>query len=173
MAPGMMVVKSNQNVSGWHLQSGYTNPHHKKNYPFQGIDLNALNRISIWHQTFSNDFEHQCRGIDQGFKIVLSMPGEALLMSQNYFRISLTHLNQVKIIPELITTTESLRHFKPYQRKCFYDDERKLRFFKMYTKINCEVECQANFTKTMCECVKFSMPSTQFKIELNLKNFLY
>ncbi|XP_031621761.1 pickpocket protein 28-like [Contarinia nasturtii] len=153
----MMIVKNNPNASGWSLESGYSNPLvFRKNYPFQAGNYKRINFMHTVLQIDSNNYEHKCSGIEQGFKIVLSIPGEALRMSQNYFRI--TQLSFIELDPELITTTDRLRHFQPNQRKCFYGDERRLRFFKMYTAINCEEECLANFTKIMCACVKFSMP---------------
>lgn len=152
----MKIVKKSPNISGWNLQKGYTNVDYDEKFPFQSTKQDTLNVIFI--QSL-NGFEYKCNWIDQGIKVVLSTPGEALRMSQNYFRMPYRQLHAVFILPELITTTERVRNFKPHQRNCFYDDERQLRFFKMYTEINCEVECLANFTKTICECVKFSMPS--------------
>lgn len=159
MAAGMMIIKNNRNVSGWSLQNGYADPYDMKNYPFQGISLNLETLFSIGLHVLTNDFEYKCRGIDQGYKLVLSMPGEVPRMSYNYFRISLMHMNEIAITPEITITTEGLRHYEPNQRRCFFNDERRLRFFKIYTETNCEVECLANFTKKMCACVKFSMPS--------------
>lgn len=151
----MKTVKNNRNVSGWNLEKGYKSPRDKSNYPFQ----NNGDVFTFWHMASPTDFDHHCSGIGQGLKIVLSMPGEMARMSQNYFRTSTSNLHNIIISPELITTTDRLRHFTPTQRKCFYADERRLRFFKIYTRVNCEFECLAIFTKTMCECVKFSMPS--------------
>lgn len=72
----------------------------------------------------------------------------------------------------MITTSEGLRNYKPEQRKCFYQSERRLHFFKMYTQDNCEKECLANLTKTMCGCVKFSMPSKYAKYTKFNCNFI-
>lgn len=35
--------------------------------------------------------------------------------------------------------------------------ERQLKYFQMYTKSNCELECLSNYTMGKCGCVKFSM----------------
>lgn len=58
----------------------------------------------------------------------------------------------------MTTTSEGLRYYEPKQRKCFYQTERKLSFYKTYTRSNCERECLANLTKQMCGCVSFAMP---------------
>lgn len=43
-----------------------------------------------------------------------------------------------------------------FRRKCYFDSERKLRFLKVYTQRNCELECLSNATRKACGCVKFS-----------------
>lgn len=76
-----------------------------------------------------------------------------------YFRISLFEQMEVTIKPTITTTSNGLRSYDPNLRQCYFNDERRLRFFKVYSKNNCELECLANFTKKVCQCVKFSMPS--------------
>lgn len=46
------------------------------------------------------------------------------------------------------------------RRRCYFNDERPLRFFRTYSANNCFLECIANFTLAKCNCVKFSMPRT-------------
>lgn len=52
----------------------------------------------------------------------------------------------------------SLRSFTPERRDCFFEGERQLKFFRSYTKANCDWECMTNYTLDLCGCVKFSMP---------------
>lgn len=47
----------------------------------------------------------------------------------------------VWITPEIIQTDDDLRWISSEDRKCYFDDERNLTFFKMYTQRNCEMEC--------------------------------
>lgn len=56
---------------------------------------------------------------------------------------------------------KSLAVYKPRQRGCYMENERKLEFFKSYTKTHCVMECLANFTLKTCGCKKFSMPRRQ------------
>lgn len=42
-------------------------------------------------------------------------------------------------------------------RNCYLPEEKKLKFFKVYNKINCEHECQAELTLKSCGCVQFFM----------------
>lgn len=47
----------------------------------------------------------------------------------------------VWITPEIIQTDEGLRKFDPDHRKCYFDNERQLKYFNVYTRKNCEMEC--------------------------------
>lgn len=48
---------------------------------------------------------------------------------------------QVWITPQDIQTDNDLRSDDPDERNCFFDDERKLKYFQVYTQKNCEMEC--------------------------------
>jgi acid-sensing ion channel, other len=55
-------------------------------------------------------------------------------------------------------TDRALQKFPLRIRKCYFDGEKKLKFFKTYTKDLCEWECLANATVKKCGCAKFSHP---------------
>jgi acid-sensing ion channel, other len=48
---------------------------------------------------------------------------------------------EVLITPEIIRTDEDLRSYKPEKRGCYFEHERKLKYFQVYTRRNCEFEC--------------------------------
>lgn len=62
------------------------------------------------------------------------------------------------ISPILIKTEESLRKLSPEARDCYFDGEKKLKFFKIYSLMNCEQECYSNITYEKCGCVPFTKP---------------
>lgn len=81
----------------------------------------------------------------------------------------------ITVKPHMITTSHALKNLSPEKylikifkiiflncfisrRQCFFNKERALRFYKVYSQKNCEMECIANFTFAKCGCVKFSMP---------------
>lgn len=45
-----------------------------------------------------------------------------------------------------------------YSRNCYYNSERYLSLFKVYSETNCLVECLANATLKYCDCVFYHMP---------------
>lgn len=83
----------------------------------------------------------------------------------------------MSVKPNMITTSKGLVGYAPDRRQCYFNNERSLQFFKLYTQGNCKIECIANFTLSeilefsgsshelkmfihldKCECVKVSMP---------------
>jgi hypothetical protein len=69
----------------------------------------------------------------------------------------------------------SILLFVFFRRQCYFSRERELKFFKIYTKANCELECLANLTLRYCNCSLFYTPSeftvakSQFKFTIKLK----
>ena len=53
----------------------------------------------------------------------------------------------VVITPEIIKTDNNLKSLDVNVRKCYFDDERKLKYFKVYTQRNCEQECLTEISK--------------------------
>lgn len=71
------------------------------------------------------------------------------------------------------TDKPSLR-YSPLKRLSYARNERKLNFFKSYTKNHCDLESLSNFILTECDCVKFSMPRYKDTNICNLsKSFCY
>ncbi|XP_055307989.1 pickpocket protein 28-like, partial [Sitodiplosis mosellana] len=159
MARGMMIVEDNPDVSHWTFDRDYDQLFNKKNdeYP-RRISALYERTFQIAFKVHRHDNEKMCKGNDQWFKVTLTPPGEVISMSRNAFRVPIGAESIITIKPKLTHTSEGLRNYEPNQRKCFYQHERQLRFFKIYSERNCEEECLSNFTKIECGCVKFSMP---------------
>lgn len=62
----------------------------------------------------------------------------------------------VLITPEVLYPDKSLRNLKPENRRCLFEDEGILKYFKNYTKKNCEIECVSDLTYENCGCVPFN-----------------
>lgn len=158
MAPGMMIVHSNP-ISIWDLENGFSTMSNERKFPFRMVSASVDAGIEIFLRANSSKVDTRCNGQRYGFKMSVTMPGEALRISRNPLQIPIEKDIQIAIKPKWITTSDGLRKYEPHQRQCFFQSERRLRFLKMYTQANCEEECLANFTLNECGCVKFSMPS--------------
>jgi amiloride-sensitive sodium channel len=47
----------------------------------------------------------------------------------------------IKVQAEIIKSDPDMKKLDLSIRKCYFDNERKLKFFKIYTQKNCEQEC--------------------------------
>lgn len=64
---------------------------------------------------------------------------------------------EVFVTPNVITTDPDLQSIDVEDRVCFLDGEKQLRFFKIYTQKNCQMECFSNFSSQICGCVPFDV----------------
>lgn len=55
-----------------------------------------------------------------------------------------------------------MNEYCSFRRNCYYNSERFLSLFKVYSETNCFVECVANYTIQNCDCVTFSTPRFSF-----------
>lgn len=62
---------------------------------------------------------------------------------------------EVLITPSVIKSDDSLQSLELSDRSCYFKGERKLRFFNVYTKRNCETECFSKHFLEACNCVPF------------------
>lgn len=65
----------------------------------------------------------------------------------------------VKLEPQMMLIGEDLKAVSSERRDCYFDHEKPLNFFKVYTKYNCEHECQSQIFAEKCGCVPFDLIS--------------
>lgn len=161
MAPELMTVTENLNAKHWNLADGYNSNDGNitDSYPRRVFGTGAGTAISVILVDSEKDMDYICLGPIQGFKITLHNPSEIPQPAKNFILAPLNMDLFVKVKPDMIITADNLRDYTPDQRQCFFSSERKLRFFKVYTQGNCELECLSNFTKAECGCVKYTLPS--------------
>lgn len=160
-------VRHNLTTKYWSLETGYDKnaPDDNEQYPFHTYDAGPISGLDILLILLEQDLEYICRGPYTGFKLMLHLPVETPPVSRKSLSVPLNQQMKIAIKPNVIKTSNTLRKYNSSVRQCFFTSERKLRFFRVYTQLNCESECFANFTKTYCGCVKFSMPSNYCKKE--------
>lgn len=64
---------------------------------------------------------------------------------------------KILITPSVINTDEDLISFDVEDRQCYLDGEKYLRFYKIYSVKNCNVECFGNYSLEICGCVPFDI----------------
>ena len=60
--------------------------------------------------------------------------------------------------PEVTEASRDLGDLHLQYRGCHLDNENILRFYKHYTKRNCELDCLANITLDKCKCIPEYLP---------------
>ncbi|KAG4070425.1 hypothetical protein HA402_005657 [Bradysia odoriphaga] len=162
LSPDYTRIDHNMSANFWNLEEGYDTSIEidPQTYPYRVFGSGARVGLFVLLKLYEQNLEYICRGPVQGFKILLHTPGEVPQVSKHYFRVPLLQEVFSMSIDWLSYYTKYL-FFKSIircWRQCYFASERKLRFLKVYTQRNCELECLANFTLQACGCVKFSMP---------------
>ncbi|KRF94123.1 pickpocket protein 28 [Drosophila mojavensis] len=148
----------NVSKSKWSLDKGYDASCDVETYPARVLSAGARSGIFMTLQSFEQEVDYACRGPVQGFKVLLHAPDDVPQVSKQFVRIPMGREVLIAVKPNMITMSEGIAEYDPQRRQCFLGHERPLRFFKVYSESNCELECLANFTLAKCGCVKFSMP---------------
>lgn len=155
----------------WTPEKGYPTP--ETEFP-QRADRGQM----IYHQPYLSPIEKENICALKTYRIFLHKPNEILTpfhestflnydeVSEGFILILGLIFNPFQyleffIYPKSHRTDEALRRFSPQVRNCYFEGERVLKFFKVYTKALCEYECSTNQTLKECGCVKFSMPRTK------------
>ncbi|XP_058122939.1 pickpocket protein 28-like [Anopheles ziemanni] len=126
-------------------------------YSFNMLPEEEIFRKNALHNEHTN-IEYLCTGETQGYKLMLHESSEYPQVSKRHIRIPLGHEMSIAMKPQMMTTSKSAADYHWSKRQCFFDNERRLRFFQIYNQENCELECLANITLAVCGCVRFSMP---------------
>jgi acid-sensing ion channel, other len=141
----------------WTLEDGYLDD--------TNFDLDVYPRrgnkypMYVTFSSYKMEENEVCSRPVQGFKIFLHLPNETPDVSKFFYIVPYQQSVRISVSPKMTITDPELRDLPADVRQCYYSDERYLRFFKYYTKSNCEQECVANMTLSKCGCLRFHMPS--------------
>ncbi|XP_058834797.1 pickpocket protein 28-like [Topomyia yanbarensis] len=148
---------SETRASDWSLDAGYTVGAGSHSFPHRTITGGYHGGLAVTLLVNTSDVDYFCGNSFQGFKVFLHMPNE-YPQPYHFFRIPMDHELIVTVNPYVMAIERQAQQYPADIRKCYSTNERYLRFFKIYTKQNCEIECLTNYTFNMCGCVRFSMP---------------
>jgi Amiloride-sensitive sodium channel len=63
------------------------------------------------------------------------------------------------VFPHQTLISEEMRRISYRRRNCYFQQEKRLKFFKIYSKPSCEHECQSFAFARQCGCVPFYLLS--------------
>lgn len=156
----------------WNMENGYMHYANQsfRAYPHRVFGCGLRDALLVILGITLDESHEICSNLAPGFRISLHSPDKLPNLPDEFIHIPVEQDIYISVKPIMITTSNGLRRYAPDKRGCFFQTERKLRFFRTYNQQNCEQECLANFTKAQCGCVRFSMPSKNLKyFECDLK----
>lgn len=140
----------NQQKVEWSVERGYFNEN--STYPYKATLVYPKFILQMTPQDIKNACNVKIMGI------FVHLPHEVLTNHHQAFFMDYGTQKTFKLQAKSHRSDESLRSYSPSIRKCYFDGERKLKFFKAYSKAHCNVECFANVLLKTCGCVKYWMP---------------
>lgn len=94
-----------------------------------------------------------------GSRVIIHNTDEFPFRTGQHIRHKTNEIVFMEYTPTLHVIDDALKSWSPEQRNCFLEHEKKLKFFKIYTRINCEHECLSEAMLQACDCVPFYMIS--------------
>ncbi|XP_073848275.1 pickpocket protein 28-like [Musca autumnalis] len=155
--PDLNISMFNQSLS-WSLEEGFTTDGILNTYPARVLGSGSMAGFVTALQNFANEVDYSCRYVADGFKILLHSPDDVPSMAKHFVHVSMDKDVMIAVKTKMITTSSGIAEYKPHKRQCYLNKDRALRYFKAYSKNNCELECLTNFTLNSCGCVTFYMP---------------
>ncbi|XP_072944583.1 pickpocket protein 28-like [Epargyreus clarus] len=152
-----MNKRNSNSTQSWTLEAGYPPSTPLETYPYRGSGNGGKDNLVVGIYSYNLNMDYTCNMM-QGFKIYLHSPAELPSISRHSIQFPLSQDLLVAVKPKMMTATEGLKDYSSQRRQCYFSNERYLRFFKIYTQSNCELECLANFTNAKCGCVHFGLP---------------
>jgi amiloride-sensitive sodium channel len=151
---GHETIDDNSEVARWSLEKGFSGDHDANEVP---VSAERNHHTSITVALDYNNSFNLCWG-QQSFGYWLHLPNEIPTPFHHEHKISFNEMEAIVVTARMYKADDSLCSHSPETRGCYFEGERRLRYFRSYTKAHCEFECLSNFTLETCGCVSFAMP---------------
>jgi amiloride-sensitive sodium channel len=154
-----VVLDDDNEMVQWSLENGFVKDHDMDSIP---ITAQKIKPVRFLLSLNKSDAENYCVALFETFNFFMHLPNEmpTPLHQRNYVRFG--DIKFMMLTAKMYSADDELRRIEPEARGCYFEGERKLKFFKSYTKMHCEFECMTNYTLKVCGCVKFSMPRDDY-----------
>ncbi|CAH1116195.1 unnamed protein product [Phaedon cochleariae] len=141
----------------WNIEEGYT-VREVDTYPKRALRIGAKGALLVVMKTHVSDIEYECASDESGYRVRLHLPSNFPDVTDNHFLVPLDNRVSAAIIPHMIKTSEGVKMFDVTKRDCYFQSERSLEFFKIYSQEHCMMECRGKYVLKICGCVDFFMP---------------
>lgn len=153
---------SNRSAKCWDCDTGYEHQYRQPNieeYPFRTFRTGTNAGFNVILKILHENIDKLCDGALNGFRVTFTSPYEYPYFTKLCYYISPKRAVDFLITPKVILPSPGLHTYDPIERQCYFPNERRLKFFKIYTQGNCQLECAWNVTLRECGCFTLTMPS--------------
>ncbi|KAF5271322.1 hypothetical protein FQA39_LY08120 [Lamprigera yunnana] len=168
--PGSFIFKNAREMAGlnltfppqvddWNPENGYSENSSINALPWRASGAGTHLGLTIVLDA-QLDAYYCSSSVGVGFKMLLHNPLETPKMADFALLLAAGLEARVIVRPKIYDATQSIRSINIQKRICYFTNERDLQFYRTYTELNCKLECQANYTLSLCGCVPFYLPST-------------
>jgi amiloride-sensitive sodium channel len=138
----------------WSLEKGFSVDHDLNEVPVSA----ERNRYTQVLATLYLNNSYNLWWGENFFGYYFHLPNEIPTPFHHQHQISFNDMERIVVTARMYKADEGLRSHSPETRGCYFEGERRLRYFRSYTRAHCEFECLSNFTLRTCGCVSFAMP---------------
>lgn len=149
----------------WSTERGYPPNIPPNHYPQPGAGPGQSLGMNIVLDADVDDYFCSSTNV-AGFKLLLHNPTETPLLKELGLFLPPGQESKFRISAEKIDASPEIRNIKQSRRRCLFNDEGKLLYFRTYSKRNCEMECEAARYIRYCNCIKHYMPRIYRNVSL-------
>ncbi|XP_050419751.1 pickpocket protein 28-like isoform X2 [Adelges cooleyi] len=162
-------------VDEWSLDNALQWKNYTSNwFPETGFSKDALEvklpmRTNEEHESFNfrsrllfnENPNKQCSNNLNVYYILIHSPAEWPVDSHQTVVVPPGIIENVGLKPVVSSITAELAVWKPKDRQCYYQNEKRLKYFKFYTQKNCILECRSESIVKRCGCVPYYLFRTK------------
>lgn len=149
----------------WTPEAGFSKTKRNNTYPRRAAGAGSHMGLSIiLDADVANYFCSSTSSV--GFKVLFHNPTETPKISNYGFYITVGEEYRAVVDPKLNDATQLIRKVPISQRQCFFASEGNLSYFRVYSKKNCEMECESKLLAQHCGCVLYYMPKVSEDIKI-------
>ncbi|KAL5236158.1 hypothetical protein ACI65C_003568 [Semiaphis heraclei] len=156
MTQADVVAKKNQTV--WTPEIGYSRNSTPFDVPWRVTGDTVDNAVRLIFDMTNDNLGEHCPKRESGLTLLVHNPADVPVGIQPTAYVTGSSMLSVALSLNIIRTSDKIKKWTPKLRNCYFEHEKKLKFFKIYTLHNCELECRANNTLNECGCNAYFQP---------------
>uniref|UniRef100_A0A182YAL4 Uncharacterized protein n=1 Tax=Anopheles stephensi TaxID=30069 RepID=A0A182YAL4_ANOST len=141
----------------WTPEQGYGEPPTNTTYPRVIAGTGVTMGLAMVLD--ANVSDYYCSSTSStGFKIIFHSPAETPKITDYAQYIPVGSENRIIITPKINDAADQIRKVAQSQRQCVFGSEANLSYYSVYSRNNCELECEARLILENCGCVLYYLP---------------